>query len=96
MISGLPNIPGDDFSLFDAAHIYPYAREQTWVDDNLKKWIRDTGSPEQQGETKIHSVQNGLLLSHNVHSWFDSYKVTVNVGVRYQRPCARDNILTRL
>lgn len=96
MISGIQNIFGDDFSLFDATHIYPHAREQYWVDDNLSRWITDEDPSEHQGDTKIHSVQNGLLLSKHVHTWFDSYKVTVNVQVRYQMAFARNNILIRL
>lgn len=43
----------------------------------------DQAPAEHQGDTKIHSVQNGLLLSQHVHTWFDSYKFAVNVEVRY-------------
>lgn len=72
--------------MFNAAHIYPYAREQTWVDQNFSRWISDTSPAEQQGETKIHSVQNGLLLSRDAHALFDEYMVTVNVDVRNSKP----------
>ncbi|OBT81278.1 hypothetical protein VE02_09838 [Pseudogymnoascus sp. 03VT05] len=91
MISGLPNLRGNDFSLFDAAHIYPYAREQAWVNQNLSRWITDNSPEEHQGITKIHSVQNGLLISHNVHTWFDSYKVTVNVADDYRIICLAED-----
>lgn len=73
-------------SLFNVAHIFPFAREQTWVDQNMSKCITDTASPEQQGPTKIHSVQNGLLLRADVHGLFDAYGVSVNVDVRDPEP----------
>ncbi|KFY13267.1 hypothetical protein V492_03376 [Pseudogymnoascus sp. VKM F-4246] len=87
VISGIPNISGDDFTMFAAAHIFPYAREQTWVEQNFSRWITDEASPHHQGLTKIHSVQNGLLLAHHVHSWFDEYRVTVNVDDNYKIIC---------
>ena len=34
------------------------------------------------GDSKIHSVQNGLLLSQIAHTFFDKYKIAINPDVR--------------
>ena len=34
------------------------------------------------GDSKIHSIQNGLLLSESVHTYFDKYKIAINPDVR--------------
>jgi len=34
------------------------------------------------GESKIHSIQNGLLLSQTAHTYFDKYKIAINPDVR--------------
>jgi hypothetical protein len=34
------------------------------------------------GDSKIHSVQNGLLLSQSAHTYFDKYKIAINPDVR--------------
>ena len=33
------------------------------------------------GTTKIHSIQNGILLSAQIHKAFDTYKVSINPDV---------------
>jgi len=34
------------------------------------------------GDSKIHSVQNGLLLLQTAHTYFDQYKIAINPDVR--------------
>ena len=34
------------------------------------------------GDSKIHSIQNGLLLSQPAHTYFDQYKIAINPDVR--------------
>jgi hypothetical protein len=34
------------------------------------------------GESKIHSIQNGLLLSQTPHAYFDKYMIAINPDVR--------------
>ena len=34
------------------------------------------------GNSKIHSIQNGLLLLQTVHSCFDKYMIAINPDVR--------------
>jgi hypothetical protein len=33
------------------------------------------------GDSKIHSTQNGLLLSQTAHTYFDQYKIAINPDV---------------
>src|SRR5438045_3802954 len=33
------------------------------------------------GESKIHSIQNGILLSQNAHAYFDKYIISINPDV---------------
>jgi hypothetical protein len=47
------------------------------------------------GQTKIHSIQNGLLLSSPVHTFFDKYKIAINPDVRVF-PSAHKMILSIL
>lgn len=46
MISGQPNIGAQTgyFRSFEAAHVFPYAREELWMRDGYSHWITD-GSP---------------------------------------------------
>jgi hypothetical protein len=45
--------------------------------------IIEDGEPEEYiGEMKIHSIQNGLLLSQPAHSYFDKYMIAINPDVR--------------
>ena len=67
--------------MLHATHIVPYSREQAWVDQGFSRCITDLASPQSQGETKIHSVQNGLLLSLNAQALFDTHGVAVDVNV---------------
>ncbi|KFY49595.1 hypothetical protein V496_09896 [Pseudogymnoascus sp. VKM F-4515 (FW-2607)] len=87
VISGTQHISPADFSLFNAAHIFPYAREQAWVNEYMSRWITDKAPSEEQGENKIHSVQNGLLVRVDVHKLFDIYGVSVNVDDGYRIVC---------
>jgi hypothetical protein len=86
VISGIPHPLDEDPLIFDAVHIFSFAREKTWVEKGMARFITDAVPPTQQGETKIHSVQNGLLLKTDIHGLFDAYAVTVNVDVRSPEP----------
>ena len=63
---------------FEAAHIFPLAYEGHWIDYNFGRWI--TQVPEVGGS--INSVQNGLLLSNEVHHLFETYCLSINPDVR--------------
>jgi len=64
---------------FEAAHIFPLAYEDQWNKSNYSDWI--TVPPASESDGSIHSVQNGVLLSRNIHALFDDYDVTVNPDV---------------
>ncbi|KAH0563420.1 hypothetical protein GP486_002010 [Trichoglossum hirsutum] len=34
------------------------------------------------GESKIHSLQNGILLSESAHTYFDKYRIAINPDAR--------------
>ncbi|KAL2195323.1 HNH endonuclease-domain-containing protein [Corynascus similis CBS 632.67] len=70
-----------DFWLgFEAAHIFPLAYEQKWVENNYGRWIT-IDLP--QGD-KINSVQNGILLKSDLHQLFDHYAFSINPDNGYK------------
>lgn len=64
---------------FEAAHIFPLAYEQHWIDHDFSRWI---SLPPSQGGA-INSVQNGLLLLGSIRTDFDRYNVSVNPDVGF-------------
>lgn len=64
---------------FEAAHIFPLAYQDQWVQNNYGRWI--TIDPP-RGAHKIHSVQNGILLRTDLHQLFDQYIFSINPDVR--------------
>jgi hypothetical protein len=44
--------------------------------------IQDDESKSDIGESKIHSIQNGLLLSQPAHTFFNKYMIAINPDVR--------------
>jgi len=43
--------------------------------------IEDDESESHIGQSKIHSIQNGLLLSQPAHAFFDKYKIAIDPDV---------------
>ena len=66
VISGVVNTmaPYEWFG-FEAAHIFPLAKETLWI----------------QGKYRIKSEQNGFLLQSSVHQLFSQYRISVNPDV---------------
>jgi hypothetical protein len=62
---------------FEAAHIFPLAYEDYWNCQNYSRWITQIS----EGGGSINSVQNGLLLSSEVHALFDTYSLSINPDV---------------
>ncbi|KAI9870191.1 MAG: hypothetical protein M1830_004548 [Pleopsidium flavum] len=69
-----------DWRPLQAAHIYPLAYHQQWIEGNLGRWITKLPA---KGED-INSVQNGLLLDAGMHLLFDGYTVSINPEDRYK------------
>jgi hypothetical protein len=53
-----------------------------WRSDQWSQMIEDDEPESNIGNSKIHSIQNGLLLSQVAHSYFDKYKIAINPDVR--------------
>jgi|ERR1700722_16711165 hypothetical protein len=52
---------------------------------NSSQWgekIEDDYPASDIGDSKIHSIQNGLLLLQTAHACFDKYKLAINPDVR--------------
>lgn len=64
---------------FEAAHVFPRGCESLWTQFGYRRWI--TNMDDATGVLKIDSVQNGLLMSRNVHTCFDQYLFSVNPDV---------------
>ena len=61
---------------FTATPIFPLTHEQHWVTHGYDKWITIPGS-----SGPITSVQNGMLLKHNMAILFESYLLAINPDV---------------
>ena len=77
------------FEGFEAAHIFSLAYEGHWHDENYGRWISHV--PEVGGT--INSVQNGLLLSNEVHHLFDISCLSIYIYVRDIYSVFRDVLL---
>lgn len=78
VISGeVVELERDDWTYFQAAHIFPLAHESHWNECDFGRWITIVPAT---GDS-INSVQNGMLLTANVHTLFDSYYLTINPDV---------------
>jgi hypothetical protein len=75
------NADDDDWTGFEAAHIFPLAYEQYWQEFNYGRWIKSPSNGEEIKGGKINSVQNGLLLSSDIHQLFDTYQFSINPDV---------------
>jgi hypothetical protein len=53
-----------------------------WRFGQWSQMIKDDASESEIGQSKIHSIQNGLLLSQVAHSYFDKYMIAINPDVR--------------
>ena len=79
VITGVVNRRTNNWTRFEAAHIFPLEKEGHWIRENYGRWI--TGMDDTNGVSKINSIQNGFLLKADVHQDFDQYLVSVNPDV---------------
>jgi hypothetical protein len=87
MITGTPNptAPLGEYKDLHAVHIFPYAREVDWRAGNFQRFITDNSVPAMIGSDKIHSPQNGMLITAGHHAKFDSFEISINPDVSYSR-----------
>lgn len=83
----------DNWRGFEAAHIFPLAYEQHWVDQDYGLWISTPPDREQIKGGPINSVQNGLLLRSDIHTLFDFYDFSINPDVCIYPLCFSINML---
>ncbi|KAI9782974.1 MAG: hypothetical protein M1839_004449 [Geoglossum umbratile] len=68
---------------YQAAHIFPLAYEQYWVDNAYSRWI---AVPATSGGS-TNSVQNGTLFRSNIRELFDSYQTSIDPDDNYKIVC---------
>ncbi|KAN0069237.1 hypothetical protein V8E54_012866 [Elaphomyces granulatus] len=73
--------PVADFFDLQAAHIFPVAHIDLWRQGN---WVRQITDDQYSGDTGIHSVQNGLLLTSGAHLAFDKFLIAINPDNDYK------------
>ncbi|KAH8672763.1 hypothetical protein BGZ60DRAFT_405507 [Tricladium varicosporioides] len=72
---------------FEATHIFPLALERLWNDHNYGRWILCPPDGKEIKGGKINSGQNGLLLRSDIHQLFDTYMVSINPDDNYKVIC---------
>lgn len=80
VVTGYP-VVDDDWTAFEAAHIFPLAHLDYWKQHNFSRCIKFQPNKESSGT--INSVQNGKLLDSSMHVLFDNYKFSINPDVQY-------------
>ncbi|KAH9036351.1 hypothetical protein EDB85DRAFT_781078 [Lactarius pseudohatsudake] len=71
----------------EAAHIFPVAHLDLWRSGSWQQHITDD---KYDGETGIHSVQNGILLDSTAHIYFGKYLLAINPDNDYKVVCFCD------
>ena len=76
----------ENWSSFEAAHIFPLESESYWIHEGYGQWITDMDGTTENSKT--HSLQNGFLLRSHIHNCFDQYLLSVNPDVsRISQTC---------
>ena len=65
------------------------SRVSELVAQNYRRWITDDNNAGRIGETGLYSLQNGLLLTANMHRTWDSFGVAVDPDVRLPHSSSR-------
>lgn len=86
VISGMENegAEDNDWSYFEAAHVFPLEREDYWNEKGYANFITDLDGT--VGDSKLNSVQNGLLLRSDIHTAFDNYLIGIDPDVSVYYP----------
>ncbi|KAH8648899.1 HNH endonuclease-domain-containing protein [Tricladium varicosporioides] len=87
VITGEEYLDDDNWRGFEAAHIFPLAYEQYWIEHNYSRWISTPPNGQERKERKINSIQNGLLLNSAIHQMFDFYDLSINPDDNYKIVC---------
>ncbi|KAF8526869.1 hypothetical protein BU17DRAFT_82304 [Hysterangium stoloniferum] len=74
-------VAGDDYTGFEAAHIFPLSEIDTWNSSNYSRFIEDD---QILPGFEMNSVQQGFLCSSTEHRMFDDYSIGVNPDNNYR------------
>ncbi|KAG0127161.1 hypothetical protein HOY82DRAFT_625729 [Tuber indicum] len=75
-------IQADNWTGFEAAHIFLLEDESHWIECGYGRWITDMDDA--AGSSKINSSQNGILLQSTVHDMFNSFLISINPDDGYK------------
>lgn len=60
---------------------FPLEKESYWIENGFRWYINNMGyAPE---DSRINSVQNGLLLRSDIHKVFNNYQIGINPEVSF-------------
>ncbi|KAG0636815.1 hypothetical protein HOY80DRAFT_975892 [Tuber brumale] len=86
VISGISNpeihIQSNNWTIFEAAHIFPPEHSSLWIQYDYGRWIAGKGDATES--SKINSPQNGFLLRQEVQTMFNQYLISVNPDDGYK------------
>ncbi|PWN91075.1 hypothetical protein FA10DRAFT_264973 [Acaromyces ingoldii] len=82
LVSGVTAQSKGGWEEFHACHIFARAHLDLWRAKRFASLVTDTGPS--QGDAKIDSVQNGLLLLAHHHAAFDAHRFAVDVDRGYE------------
>jgi hypothetical protein len=84
MISGqiAPLAAISNYLGFEAVHIFPQEGLTEWISRGFQNSITDQSDHRLISSSKIHSPQNGLLLSGSIHALFDDFDIFIDPDVR--------------
>ncbi|KAG0641783.1 HNH endonuclease-domain-containing protein [Tuber brumale] len=75
-------IQSNNWTTFEAAHIFPPEHPSLWIQCDYGRWI--AGKDGATESSKINSPRNGFLLRQEVHTMFDQYLISVNPDDGYK------------
>ncbi|KAG0137538.1 hypothetical protein HOY82DRAFT_547725 [Tuber indicum] len=70
---------------FEAAHVFPLAYKEVWKKGDFELWINASAHSALHGT--INSLQNGILLTREMHAQFVSYGLSINPDDKYKIVC---------
>ncbi|KAG0131612.1 hypothetical protein HOY82DRAFT_646238 [Tuber indicum] len=86
VISGISipkmHIQSNNWTTFEAAHIFPPDHPNLWIQYDYERWI--AGKDDANESSKIHSPRNGFHLRLDVQQMFDQYRISVNPDDGYK------------
>jgi len=76
------HIQANNWTTFEAPHIFPPEDKRLWIQYNYGRRITDMDDAIES--SKLNSPQNGFLLRIEVHKMFDQYLISVNPDDGYK------------